>query len=89
MCPENCERRGRSSYNCHILVHSNLVHPVVTTVDRLSTSVTSVEQITSDSTNRENSSVGKADEINSLSFVKTNLKDQEISSKAADIIVAS
>jgi hypothetical protein len=71
------------------VAHSNLAHPVVTTVDRLSTSVTSEEQITLDSTNRENSSVRKADEINSLSFVRKNLKDQAISSKAADIIVAS
>jgi hypothetical protein len=89
VCPENCERRGRSSYNCPIVAHSNLVHPVVTTVDRLSTSVTSEEEITLDSTNRENSSVRKADEINSLSFVRENLKEQGISSKAADIIVAS
>jgi hypothetical protein len=62
---------------------------VVTTVDRLSTSVTSEEQITLDSTERENSSASKADEINSLSFVMKNLKDQGISSKADDIIVAS
>ena len=71
------------------MAHLNLVHPVVTTVDRLSTSVTSEEEITLDSTNRENSSVRKADEINSLSFVRKNLKDQGISSKAVDIIVAS
>ena len=71
------------------MAHSNLLHPEVTTVDRLSTSVTSEEQITLDSTERGNSSASKADEINILSFVMKNLKDQGISSKAADIIVAS
>ena len=85
MCPENCERRGRSSYNCPIVAHSNLLHPVVTTVDRQLPQRNKLLWIPQ----TENSSVSKADEINSLSFVRKNHKDQGISSKAAAIIIAS
>jgi hypothetical protein len=67
------------------VAHSNLLHPVVTTVDRQLPQRNKLLWIPQ----TENSSVSKADEINSLSFVRKNHKDQGISSKAAAIIIAS
>ena len=61
------------------MAHSNLLHPVVTTVDRQLPQRNKLLWIPQ----TENSSVSKADEINSLSFVRKNHKDQGISSKAA------